>query len=58
MNQFRLILLCILIFPKLLLSAEIQIVNLKVEYMEKPLGIDVENPRFSWQMEDPDNERD
>lgn len=57
MNQFRLILLCILIFPKLLLSAEIQIVNLKVEYMEKPLGIDVENPRFSWQMEDPDNQR-
>ncbi|SBV97371.1 alpha-L-rhamnosidase [uncultured Dysgonomonas sp.] len=34
-----------------LLGAEnIKIVNLKTEYTETPLGIDVEKPRFSWQM--------
>lgn len=27
--------------------------NLKVEYAETPLGIDVEKPRFSWQMKAP-----
>lgn len=27
--------------------------SLKVEYEETPLGIDVEQPRFSWQMESP-----
>lgn len=26
--------------------------NLRVEYTETPLGIDVEHPRFSWQLED------
>ena len=25
--------------------------NLRVEYMENPIGIDVQNPRFSWEME-------
>ncbi len=28
--------------------------NLRVEYTETPLGIDVEHPRFSWQLEDED----
>lgn len=31
--------------------------KLKVEYAEMPLGIDVERPRFSWQMVVPDTER-
>lgn len=26
-----------------------QVKNLKTEYMENPIGLDVENPRFSWQ---------
>lgn len=31
-------------------ASDIQIINLKTEYAENPLGIDVKNPRFSWQM--------
>jgi alpha-L-rhamnosidase len=31
-------------------SKNIRIVNLKTEYTATPLGIDVKNPRFSWQM--------
>jgi alpha-L-rhamnosidase len=31
--------------------------NLKVEYSKTPLGIDVKNPRFSWQMVTQANER-
>ncbi len=30
--------------------SDTQLVSLKVEYEETPLGIDVEKPRFSWQM--------
>lgn len=29
---------------------ETEIVHLKTEYDETPLGIDVKQPRFSWQM--------
>lgn len=35
----------------------VAITHLKVEYTETPLGIDVEKPRFSWQMEATDNQR-
>lgn len=35
----------------------VSIGKLKVEYAETPLGIDVEKPRFSWQMEVADHER-
>lgn len=38
-------------FPAALFAGNIQIVNLKVEYATTPMGIDVEKPRFSWQME-------
>lgn len=49
-------LLVILIFiPSYLLGKAVQIVNLKVEYAETPLGIDVEHPRFSWQMQTTEN---
>src|SRR5690349_9477955 len=37
-------------FPCALFAADVQIVNLKVEYTETPIGIDIQNPRFSWQM--------
>lgn len=48
-NQIRLFFLLIF-FPCALFGADIQIVKLKVEYTETPIGIDVERPRFSWQM--------
>ena len=31
--------------------------NLRVEYETSPIGIDVKTPRFSWQMDSPDNQR-
>lgn len=34
-----------------------QIENLKVEYCKTPIGIDIEKPRFSWQMVTNPNER-
>jgi alpha-L-rhamnosidase len=40
----------LLISPVWLMGADVAIVNLKTEYAETPLGIDVEQPRFSWQM--------
>lgn len=45
--------------PALLYAVEnpVSIKKLKVEYAEMPLGIDVEKPRFSWQMVVPDTER-
>ncbi|MCF8346447.1 MAG: glycoside hydrolase family 78 protein [Bacteroidales bacterium] len=33
------------------------VVNLKTEYTEEPLGIDIASPRFSWQMEVPGKTR-
>lgn len=36
---------------------QLSIENLKVDYMDKPLGIDISNPNFSWQMKANDNER-
>ncbi|HEY5561408.1 MAG TPA: family 78 glycoside hydrolase catalytic domain [Clostridiaceae bacterium] len=34
------------------------VINLRVEYSKTPLGIDVEKPRFSWQMSAPIGRRD
>ncbi|MDD3538541.1 MAG: hypothetical protein PHH65_09910 [Eubacteriales bacterium] len=39
-----------LLFVSIACSAA-KVTSLKVEYEESPLGIDVEQPRFSWQME-------
>ncbi len=47
----------LIFFPCALFGADIQIVKLKVEYAETPIGIDVERPRFSWQMFAPDGQR-
>ncbi|WP_339815003.1 family 78 glycoside hydrolase catalytic domain [uncultured Imperialibacter sp.] len=41
----------------LLSQGSFQVVNLKTEYASTPLGIDVEKPRFSWQMQSSDNSR-
>lgn len=37
--------------------ANVSIDNLKVDYQEKPLGIDITNPHFSWQMKALDMKR-
>ncbi|MFT3739936.1 MAG: family 78 glycoside hydrolase catalytic domain [Breznakibacter sp.] len=37
--------------PYRLEAENVKIVNLKTEYTETPLGIDVAHPRFSWQMD-------
>jgi alpha-L-rhamnosidase len=50
LNQLRLF-FTLIFFPATLFAGDIQIVNLKVEYTTTPIGIDVEKPRFSWQME-------
>ncbi len=50
-NRFIFALLLLGIFTTSMLNAsELKVVNLKSEYAEKPLGLDVEQPRFSWQM--------
>jgi len=51
------LLFALLFFPGVLVAANIQIVALKVEYTETPIGIDVQSPRFSWQMLAPGNQR-
>lgn len=45
-----LLLLPVLFLPASGKAQEVAIVNLKTEYTSTPLGIDVEKPRFSWQM--------
>ena len=44
-----LLFLCIMLSP-IARAKNVKIVNLKTEYSETPLGIDITNPRFSWQM--------
>lgn len=39
------------------IKSRVSLSNLRVEYSKTPLGIDVENPRFSWQMNAPEGER-
>lgn len=43
-------LICILFFPKNVIAKSPAIFNLKTEYTRTPIGIDIEKPRFSWQM--------
>ena len=40
------------------INATAKIENLMVEYSRNPIGMDIKNPRFSWQMMAPYNERD
>jgi len=46
-----LLLLPVLFLPAPAKAQEVHIVNLKTEYTPTPLGIDIANPRFSWQMD-------
>lgn len=52
-------LVTLFLYPDISRAADnpVNIQALKVEYAETPLGIDVENPRFSWQMISPEQER-
>lgn len=45
----RLACLAILLSP-VLCPAQLRIDSLRTEYLDRPLGLDVESPRFSWQM--------
>lgn len=47
-KQIRIFFLLLILCPLEIFGFEL--VKLKTEYTEIPLGIDVENPRFSWQM--------
>lgn len=54
LTVFRLLVLSLFVTGPVALSAansSFRLKNLQVEYEQTPLGIDVEKPRFSWQME-------
>lgn len=54
----KLILILILFLGNCLtINAAIRVKNLLVEYAQTPIGIDVKNPRFSWQMDAASGER-
>ena len=49
---------CLLILAFLgIVSANISIQNLRVDYQTQPLGIDITNPHFSWEMRALDAQR-
>ncbi|OQP56910.1 alpha-L-rhamnosidase [Niastella vici] len=48
---YLLLLFSATLLPGLLQAQDVRIVNLKTEYTTTPLGIDIEKPRFSWQMQ-------
>jgi len=50
-NQLKLLILLLIFLPCSLFGANVQIINLKVEYTDTNLGIDIKRPRFSWQMQ-------
>lgn len=51
MRFFKLFFLLLFTLPTLLFATDIQISNLKVENAVTPIGLDVFQPVFSWQME-------
>lgn len=50
-NRIQILLFCVFTCFSALCKGNTSINNLKVEYTETPLGLDVETPRFSWQMQ-------
>ncbi|TDD93831.1 alpha-L-rhamnosidase [Flavobacterium cellulosilyticum] len=57
MKSLKLIFLLFFALPRLLFGADIQISNLKVENEVSPIGLDVFQPVFSWQMESSNKNR-
>lgn len=51
------VLLFVVFLTSILASAQLEIAGMKVEYMDSPINIDSENPRFSWQIRSLENER-
>lgn len=51
MYQIRILVFLSLLAISVFNTMEGKIVHLKTEYVETPLGVDVQIPRFSWQME-------
>jgi len=49
MNRVIILLLLVLL-AHLHLSAQVEVVNLKCEYMKNPMGVDMSDPRFYWQL--------
>ncbi|OZI05722.1 alpha-L-rhamnosidase [Siphonobacter sp. BAB-5385] len=47
------LLLALFVFCSCIATAQVHLKNLQVEYTPTPLGMDVERPRFSWQMQTP-----
>jgi len=51
MKRIVFLLSVIIVCPGISASAQIKLVNLKCEYLVNPLGIDEQQPRFTWQIE-------
>ena len=51
MEKFKFTLYLLLLFQFAVPVTASEIINLKTEYTQTPIGIDVEKPRFSWQMQ-------
>lgn len=51
MEKFKFTLFLLLLFQFAVPVTASEIINLKTEYTQTPIGIDVEKPRFSWQMQ-------
>lgn len=49
--KLTIVALSILLLTGFSIKKSLNISNLRVEYLEKPIGLDVIKPRFSWQME-------
>lgn len=49
----RLLLLIIIFYTINASSQNLQVVNLRCEYRTNPLGVDVESPMFSWELQSP-----
>jgi alpha-L-rhamnosidase len=55
-NNIVVIFFLLLFSSVTLYGKDVQILNLKVDYANSPIGIDVESPVFSWQMKSLNNE--
>ena len=53
----RMVVVAVVLFCSVLQAQAAVVKNLQVEYRSTPLGIDVQQPRFSWQMEATAGER-
>lgn len=49
--NFRGFLILVFTFAAFTGKGQVNIVNLKCEYLTDPLGIDIQSPRFYWQLE-------